>query len=163
MRCYLDDGEFRHEAGTHKGVLAVRTEHGHARTIGHFDTAYLLHLGGIDHRHVILAAHCYPKLTSIRSEEWFVRRSTDVHDAFNFICRCIDQSYRIGSDRHYSERLGIGRVSESMHKKLPLVERTQRSGHRIAESDYTEQFVLRRVDHSNRVRSLIGSVNAVVT
>ena len=79
------------------------------------------------------------------------RRSTDVHDAFDFICRRIDQGYGIRSDGHYGEHLGIGRVSESMHKKLPLVERTQSSRHRIAESDYTEQLVFRRIDHRNRV------------
>jgi hypothetical protein len=33
-----------------------------------------------------------------------------------------------------------------MHKKLSFVERTQRSRNRIAESDYTEQLVLRGVD-----------------
>ena len=90
-------------------------------------------------------------------------RSTDVHDAFDFVCRCIDQRYGIRSDRNDSQRLAVGRITESVNKKLSFVERTQRSRHRIAESDYTEQLVLGRINHRNRVRSLIGRVNAIVT
>ena len=90
-------------------------------------------------------------------------RSANVHNAFNLIRRCIDQGYRIRSNGHYGERLGIRRVAETMNKKLSFVERTKCAGNRIAESDHTEQLVLRRIDHRNRVRGLIGSVNAVVT
>ena len=38
MRRHVDDCEFRSEAGTYKSVLAVGTEHRHARTVGQFDS-----------------------------------------------------------------------------------------------------------------------------
>ena len=92
-----------------------------------------------------------------------MRRPADVNDAFNFVRRGVDQRDGIRSDRNDSQRLGIGRVTESVNKKLSFVERTQRAGHRIAKSYHAEQLVLGRINHRNRVRSLIGRVNAIVT
>jgi len=87
MRRDIDDCEFWSEAGTHKRVFAVRTEHGHTRTVSQFDAAGFFHSLGINYRNVILAAHGHPQLTSIRSEERFMGRSTHINHAFDFV-RC---------------------------------------------------------------------------
>src|SRR4030095_1336936 len=162
MRRDFNHRELGREAIAYERILAVRPEHGHAWTVGQFDALRLLHPRGINYRYVIFTAHRYPKLTSIRGEECFMWRSTDVHDAYNFVCRRVNQSYRIRSDRNDSQRLAVGRITESVNKKLPLIERTQSSRHRVAKSYNTDQLVLGRINHRNRVRSLIGRVNAIV-
>ena len=48
MRGHVDGSEFWSETGTNKGVLAVRSKHGHARTVSQFDASYFLHLRRID-------------------------------------------------------------------------------------------------------------------
>ena len=107
-------------------------------TVRHFDAANFLHSDGINYRDVVFAAHRHPQLASVRSEECFMRRTAHVNHAFNFVRRGVDQSDGIRSHRDNSQRLGIGRVTESVNKKLPFVERTQRSWYRIAKSYNTK-------------------------
>src|SRR6476646_1213377 len=49
-----------------------------------------------------------------------------------------------------------------MHQELPPIERAERTRHRIAEADHAEQFVVRRINHRNRVGSLVCRVNTIV-
>src|SRR4030095_11383376 len=92
-----------------------------------------------------------------------MRRTTDINHAFDFVRRSVDQSYRIRSYRHDGQCLGIWRVTETVNKKLTLVERTQSSRDRIAESNHSEQFVLRGINYRDCVRGLIRSVHTIAT
>src|SRR5947208_16619589 len=92
-----------------------------------------------------------------------MRRTPHVNDAFDLIRCGIDQGDRIRSNRNDSQRLTVRRKTESVNKKLPFVERTQSSRHRVAKSYNTEQLVLSWIDYRNRVRRLIRGVNAVMT
>src|ERR1700757_2116465 len=91
-----------------------------------------------------------------------MRRAADVNDAFDFIRCCVDERYRIRCYRYHRERLGIRRVTETVHEQLSFVERTQRSRYRIAESDHAKELVFRRLNYRNRIGSLVGRINAIV-
>ena len=56
----------------------------------------------------------------------------------------------------------IGRIAEAMDENLAPVERAEISRLRIAELDDAEQLVVDGIGHRERIRELLGRINAVV-
>src|SRR5262249_25037459 len=55
----------------------------------------------------------------------------------------------------------IRREPHAVHEKLPLVERAEVAGLRVAETDHADELVVIRIGHRNGVRELLGGVDPV--
>jgi hypothetical protein len=59
----------------------------------------------------------------------------------------VDERDGIGADRHHRERVVIRRKPHAVHKHLAAIQRTEVGGRRISEANYTDQVVVRGIDH----------------
>ena len=135
-RGHVNDGHLRSKAGTHKGVLPIWTEHGHAWAICHLDATDFLDQFRIDNRDVVFATHRHPEFAPVGSEERFVRRPTDVHLPLYFVGGSIDERHRVRTNGNNGQRPRIWRIPQPMDEKLAPIERAERARNRIAESNH---------------------------
>ena len=56
----------------------------------------------------------------------------------------------------------VGRKAHAVDEHLPLVERAEIAGLRVAQPDHAEQPVVGRIGHRDRVRELLGRVDPVM-
>ena len=156
-----DDDGLRIERRADVAVLAVRREDLHAGAGGHLDPRLLLEGVAVEHRHIILAAHGHPDLLAVRREEGLVRRAADIGRVLHRVGRGVDEGDGIAADRDDRDRLVIGRVAHAVDENLPLVERAEIAGLRVAEADHAEELVVDRIGHRHRVGELLGGVDPV--
>jgi hypothetical protein len=117
--------------------------------------------GGVEHRHVVFAAHRHPHLLAVRRVEGLVRRAPDVGGVLHRVGRGVDEGHRVRADRDDGERAVVRREAHAMHQHLAPVERAEVAGRWVAQADHAEQLVVHRVGDRHGVGELLGRVDPV--
>jgi hypothetical protein len=161
MICHRDDYGLRVERRTDVAVFAVWRENLHPRTGRHLDPRSFHESVSVEHGDVVFASHRHPDFLAIGREESFMGRAADIGGVLHRIGGGVDKSHGIAADRDDGDHLVIWREPHAVHEKLPLVERAEIAGLRVAETDHADELVVIRIGHRNGVRELLGGVDPV--
>jgi hypothetical protein len=119
-------------------------------------------LANINYRDVVFAAHRDPHFAAVGSKERLVRRAAHVNNFLHFVGRGLNERDGIRRDGNHSQCVAVRRIAQAMHQQLAAIERRERPGHGIAQPNHAEKFVRRRINHRDRIGSLVRGVHAVV-
>src|SRR5207248_2796853 len=159
---HADDDGLRIERGTDIAVLAVGRENLHARPGRHLDTRLFLKTLAVEHGYIVLATNGDPDLLAVRREERFVRRAADISGVLDLIRRGVDEGHGVAADRNHRDGLMVWREAHAVDENLSLVERTEITWLRVAQTDNANQPVVDGIGDRDGVGELLSGINAVV-
>jgi hypothetical protein len=116
-----DDVNLRIERRADIAVFAVRRENLHSRPVRRDYPGFFLEGRAVEHQDIIFTADGDPDFLAIGREKSLVRRAADISDVLHRICRRVDETDGIRSDRDNGERVTVGREAHAVHQDLSLV------------------------------------------